>query len=40
MTIEQIIFYFFATVLVGAALGVITSKNPVHAVLYLVFAFF
>ncbi len=40
MTIEQVIFYFFAAVLVGAAIGVITSKNPVHAVLYLVFAFF
>ncbi|MEM7282885.1 MAG: NADH-quinone oxidoreductase subunit J [Pseudomonadota bacterium] len=40
MTLEQFIFYLFATVLVGAAVGVITSKNPVHAVLYLVFAFF
>lgn len=40
MTLEQLIFYFFATVLVAAAVGVITSKNPVHAVLFLVFAFF
>jgi len=37
---QQILFYAFAAVLVGAALGVITARNPVHAVLLLVLAFF
>lgn len=40
MTITQILFYAFAAVLVVAALGVITARNPVHAALFLVFAFF
>jgi len=35
-----LIFYGFALVLVGAALGVITARNPVHAALFLVLAFF
>jgi NADH-quinone oxidoreductase subunit J len=35
-----ILFYTFAAVLVGAALGVILSRNPVHAALFLVLAFF
>lgn len=38
--IHAILFYFFAVVLVGAALGVIFSRNPVHAVMFLVLAFF
>ena len=37
---HAVLFYSFATVLVGAALGVIFSKNPVHAVMFLVLAFF
>jgi NADH-quinone oxidoreductase subunit J len=37
---EQIIFYFFAILLVFAASMVITVKNPVHAALFLVLAFF
>jgi len=37
---HAILFYFFATVLIGAALGVIFSRNPVHAVMFLVLAFF
>jgi len=40
MSFPEISFYFFATVLVLSALGVITSRNPVHAVLLLVLAFF
>src|SRR6187397_1880036 len=40
MTITEILFYVFSAVLVVAALGVITARNPVHAVLFLVFAFF
>ncbi len=37
---EQIIFYVFATLLVFAASMVITVRNPVHAALFLVMAFF
>ena len=37
--ITTVFFYIFATVLVLAALRVITSHNPVHAVLFLVLAF-
>jgi NADH-quinone oxidoreductase subunit J len=33
-------FYLFATILVGAAFMVIAAKNPVHAVLFLILAFF
>ena len=40
MSFEQILFYTFATILVAAAIGVITSRNPVHSVLFLVLAFF
>jgi len=39
MTISEILFYAFAAVLVVAAIGVITARNPVHAALFLVFAF-
>ena len=34
------LFYVFATVLLFAAFKVITARNPVHAALYLVLAFF
>jgi len=40
MSFSEISFYSFATVLVLSALGVITSRNPVHAALLLVLAFF
>ena len=40
MTFQSIIFYIFAAVLVISALRVISAKNPVHAVLFLVLAFF
>ena len=36
----QILFYLFAAVLVGAAIGVISARNPVHSVMFLVLAFF
>src|SRR5687767_9497829 len=36
----EILFWTFSAVLVGAALGVILSRNPVHSVLYLVLCFF
>jgi NADH-quinone oxidoreductase subunit J len=35
----EFLFYLFATVTVFAALRVITSRNPLHAVLFLVLAF-
>ena len=38
--IEQILFYIFAGVLLAAAIGVITARNPVHSALLLVLAFF
>ena len=37
---EQVVFYFFATVLVVSGALVITVRNPVHAALSLVLAFF
>ena len=40
MSFEQIIFYTFATILVFAGLRVITARNPVHAAMFLVLAFF
>jgi NADH-quinone oxidoreductase subunit J len=40
MTIVQVLFYVFSAVLVVSAVGVITARNPVHAALFLVFAFF
>jgi len=40
MTFSTFMFYFFAAVLVFAALRVITARNPVHAALFLVLAFF
>jgi NADH-quinone oxidoreductase subunit J len=39
MSISEILFYAFSAVLVVAALGVITARNPVYAALYLVLAF-
>jgi NADH-quinone oxidoreductase subunit J len=38
--LTTILFYVFSAVLVGAALGVVLSRNPVHAALCLVLAFF
>jgi NADH-quinone oxidoreductase subunit J len=40
MSVIDLLFYLFALLLVGSAVGVITARNPVHAVLLLVFAFF
>ena len=40
MNIEYIVFWFFAAALVFAATMVITVRNPVHAALFLVLAFF
>ncbi len=40
MTIQALSFYVFAFMLIASALGVITMRNAVHAVLLLVLAFF
>ena len=40
MTFSAFVFYFFSAILLFAALGVITARNPVHAALFLVLAFF
>ena len=37
---EQIIFYVFSAIVILAASMVITARNPVHAALFLVLAFF
>ena len=39
MTFQTITFYLFSFVLIVSALGVITSRNPVYAVLFLVLSF-
>ncbi|MFK8053362.1 MAG: NADH-quinone oxidoreductase subunit J [Woeseiaceae bacterium] len=36
----NLLFYTFSAVLIGAALGVIFSRNPMHSVMFLVLAFF
>ncbi|MCH4091257.1 NADH-quinone oxidoreductase subunit J [Acetobacter sp.] len=36
----QLVFYVFATILVGSAAMVISARNPVHSVLFLILAFF
>jgi NADH-quinone oxidoreductase subunit J len=40
MEFKTVVFYLFSVVMVLGALGVITARNPVHAALFLVLAFF
>ena len=40
MNFQTLVFYLFAALTVFAALRVITSRNPVHAALFLVLTFF
>lgn len=40
MEFKTVLFYAFAAILVIAATRVITARNPVHAVLFLVLSFF
>ena len=40
MNFETVTFYIFAAILLFAGLRVITARNPVHAALFLVLAFF
>jgi NADH-quinone oxidoreductase subunit J len=37
---EAVVFYAFGAVLLASGLAVITARNPVHGVLFLVLAFF
>jgi NADH-quinone oxidoreductase subunit J len=40
MDFKSFVFYFFSAILVYASLRVVTLRNPVHAALHLVLAFF
>jgi len=40
MDLKLLVFWVFSLVLIGAAIGVITTRNPVQAALFLVLAFF
>ena len=40
VTFQTLVFYAFAAILVFAALMVVTTRNPVHAALWLVLSFF
>lgn len=40
MNTVTVLFYFFSAVLLFSAFRVVTAKNPVHAVLFLVLSFF
>lgn len=40
MILATVAFYVFATVLIVAALVVVSARNPVHSVLFLILAFF
>ncbi len=40
MTLTALFFYVFATITVASAFMVITARNPVHAVLFLILTFF
>ena len=40
MSLEQVVFYIFSSIAIFAALGVISSRNPVIAAMSLVLTFF
>ena len=40
MTLEKLIFYVLAAVVILAAVMVVTRRNPVHSALFLILAFF
>ena len=40
MIVQGLAFYLFALVAIGAAVMVISARNPVHSVLFLILAFF
>lgn len=40
MVIQALVFYLFAALVIAAAVMVISARNPVHSVLFLILAFF
>ncbi len=40
MSFQAVVFYILSAILIFAGFRVVTAKNPVHAALYLVLAFF
>jgi NADH-quinone oxidoreductase subunit J len=40
MKLETVLFFLFASVSIASATMVVSSKNPVHSILYLVLVFF
>src|SRR4030095_14352679 len=40
MTVASLFFYLFACVAIASAVMVISSRNPVHSVLFLILCFF
>jgi NADH-quinone oxidoreductase subunit J len=40
MIVQALAFYLFAAVMVAAAVMVVSARNPVHSVLFLILAFF
>ena len=40
MIFQSVLFYIFALIMLGAAAGVVFSRNPVHSVMFLVLTFF
>ena len=40
MIIASLLFYLFAAVCIASAVAVVTARNPIHSVLFLILAFF
>ena len=40
MIVETLAFYLFAAIAIASGVMVVSSKNPVHSVLFLILAFF
>ncbi len=40
MIVQQLVFYLFSFVAIASAVMVISARNPVHSVLFLILAFF
>jgi len=40
MIVQAVLFYIFATVAVASGMLVVSARNPVHSVLFLILAFF
>src|SRR5947207_3811443 len=40
MIVQAILFYIFATIAVASGVLVVSARNPVHSVLFLILAFF